>query len=155
MIRRPLRPLARILKARANGEDPDRIEAEARAARLVERHRAERQKAETRLLLLGLVFVLGFTTVAGRMALLSAAVPVEPRAEGEAEPIRKAAHQLKGSAATVAAVLVARTALQLETCAAEGRVADALSAVDELRRHAHNCVEDLPRVRSMLIKPAA
>lgn len=81
MIRRPLRPLARILSARAEGADPDLIEAEERAARLAERHRAERVKAETRLLLLGVVFILGFTTVAGRMALLSAAVPVEPRAE--------------------------------------------------------------------------
>ncbi len=80
MIRRPLRPLARILTARAQGSDPDLIEAEERAARLAERHRTERVKAETRLLLLGVVFILGFTTVAGRMALLSAAVPVEPRA---------------------------------------------------------------------------
>ncbi|MCB1370450.1 MAG: penicillin-binding protein 2, partial [Rhodobacteraceae bacterium] len=88
MIRRPLRPLARILSARAQGKDPDLIEAEERAARLAARHRAERQKAETRLLLLGLVFVLGFTTVAGRMAMLSAAVPVEPRAASSSDPIR-------------------------------------------------------------------
>jgi cell division protein FtsI (penicillin-binding protein 3) len=81
MIRRPLRPLARILLARARGDDPDLVEAEERAARLRARHRAERQKAETRLLLLGVVFILGFTTVAGRMALLSASEPVEPRAE--------------------------------------------------------------------------
>ena len=83
MIRRPLRPLARVLSARAEGKDPDLIEAEERAARLNARHRAERQKAETRLLLLGMAFILGFTTVAGRMALLSAAVPVEPRADGD------------------------------------------------------------------------
>ena len=81
MIRRPLRPLARILSARAHGDDPDLVEAEERAARLRARHRAERQKAETRLLLLGVVFILGFTTVAGRMALLSASEPMEPRAE--------------------------------------------------------------------------
>ena len=87
MIRRPMRPLARVLSARAEGRDPDLIEAEERAARLAARHRAERVKAETRLMLLGLVFVLGFSTVAGRMALLSAAVPVEPRAGGPAEPI--------------------------------------------------------------------
>jgi cell division protein FtsI (penicillin-binding protein 3) len=86
MIRRPLRPLARILTARAEGKDPNLVEAEERAARLVERHRAERAKAETRLLLLGIVFVLGFVTVAGRMALVSASVPTEPRA-GLAEPI--------------------------------------------------------------------
>ncbi len=79
MIRRPLRPLARILSARAEGKDPDLVEAEERAARLAERHRAERAKAETRLLLLGVAFVIGFTTVAGRMALVSASVPMEPR----------------------------------------------------------------------------
>ncbi len=88
MIRRPLRPLARILRARAEGTDPDLIEAEERAARLAARRRAERARAETRLLLLGLAFVLGFSAVAGRMALLSAAVPVEPRASSTAEPIR-------------------------------------------------------------------
>ncbi len=88
MIRRPLRPLARILRARAEGTDPDLIEAEERAARVVARRRAERAQAETRLILLGLAFVLGFSAVAGRMALLSAAVPVEPRAASSIEPIR-------------------------------------------------------------------
>ena len=87
VIRRPLRPLARILSARAEGKDPDLVEAEERAARLAARHRAERVKAETRLLLLGVVFILGFSTVAGRMALLSAAVPVEPRGGIPADPI--------------------------------------------------------------------
>ncbi len=88
MIRRPLRPLARILRARADGKDPDLVEAEERAARLEARHRDERAKAETRLLLLGVVFILGFSTVAGRMALVSASVPVEPRAGVPAEPIQ-------------------------------------------------------------------
>lgn len=87
MIRRPLRPLARVLSARAEGRDPDFIEAEERAARLRDRHRAERAKAESRLVLLGLVFILGFTTVAGRMALLAGSVPVEPRAGAAGEPI--------------------------------------------------------------------
>lgn len=88
MIRRPLRPLARILQARSQGADPDLIEAEERAARLAATHRAERKKAETRLILLGLVFVLGFSTVAGRMAMVSATVPVEPRADLSTDPIR-------------------------------------------------------------------
>jgi cell division protein FtsI (penicillin-binding protein 3) len=87
MIRRPLRPLARILTARAKGEDPGRVEAEERAARLQAMQQVERQRAETRLLLLGLAFVLAFTTVAGRMALLSASVPTEPRATVSSEPI--------------------------------------------------------------------
>ncbi len=88
MIRRPLRPLARILRARAEGTNPDLIEAEERAARLAAMRRAERARAETRLLLLGLAFVLGFSAVAGRMALLAAAVPMEPRASVPGEPIR-------------------------------------------------------------------
>ncbi len=87
MIRRPLRPLARILSARAEGKNPDLIEAEERAARLRALHRAERAKAEARLLLLGIVFILGFTTVAGRMALLAGGAPVEPRAGLSGEPI--------------------------------------------------------------------
>jgi cell division protein FtsI (penicillin-binding protein 3) len=87
MIRRPLRPLARILSARAEGRDPNQIEAEERAARMRALERAERQKAEARLLLLGVVFILGFTTVAGRMALTAAAVPVEPRDGVAGEPI--------------------------------------------------------------------
>lgn len=87
MIRRPLRPLARILSARAEGKDPNLIEAEERAARMRARHRAERAKAETRLLLLGVVFILGFTTVAGRMALMAGAIPVEPRAGAGGAPI--------------------------------------------------------------------
>ena len=49
--------------------------------------RAERARAETRLLLLGVAFILGFSVVAGRMALLAAAVPVEPRAGSGAAPI--------------------------------------------------------------------
>jgi cell division protein FtsI (penicillin-binding protein 3) len=87
MIRRPLRPLARILSARARGQDPDAVEAEERAARLFHMQQAERQRAETRLVLLGMVFILAFTTVAGRMALVAASVPVEPRAAYGGEPI--------------------------------------------------------------------
>nr|MBA3326126.1 penicillin-binding protein 2 [Paracoccaceae bacterium] len=87
MIRRPLRPLARILSARAAGRDPDLIEAEERAARLRALHRAERAKAEARLLLLGMAFVLAFSTVAARMALMAASAPVEPRAGASGEPI--------------------------------------------------------------------
>ncbi len=78
MIRTPLRPLARVLSARANGENPDQIEAEARAERMRSRQRAERQRAEHRLLLLAAVFLLAFSTVAVRMGALAASEPVEP-----------------------------------------------------------------------------
>ncbi|WP_112321530.1 peptidoglycan D,D-transpeptidase FtsI family protein [Oceanibium sediminis] len=82
MIRRPLRPLARVMDARAQGENPDTIEAEERAARLRQRHRAERQKAEHRLWLLAATFVLAFGTVAVRMSVLAASDPIEPRSAG-------------------------------------------------------------------------
>ncbi|MHA3913793.1 peptidoglycan D,D-transpeptidase FtsI family protein [Halovulum sp. GXIMD14793] len=78
MIRTPLRPLARVLSARANGENPDQIEAEARAERMRARQRAERARAEHRLLLLAAVFLLAFGTVAVRMGALAASEPVEP-----------------------------------------------------------------------------
>ena len=93
MIRRPLRPLARVLTARAEGRDPNLVEAEERAARLAAMQRAERARAETRLLLLGVAFILGFSVVAGRMALLAAAVPVEPRAGSGAAPIHRPARR--------------------------------------------------------------
>lgn len=111
MIRRPLRPLARILRARAEGSDPNLIEAEERAARLAERHRAERAKAETRLVLLGLVFVLGFGAVAGRMTLLSAAVPVEPQASATVTPIRAQRAEIVDRAGRVLATNIVTSAL--------------------------------------------
>ncbi len=83
MIRRPLRPLARVLSARLLGQNPDDVEAEERAARLRKLQKAERQRAETRLLLLGVLFLLAFGTVGGRMAMLAASDPVEPRAGGQ------------------------------------------------------------------------
>lgn len=79
MIRTPLRPLARILSARAKGENPDVIERE----NLRQRHEAlrdkSRKKAEGRLMLLGLAFVLGFGAVGTRMGVLASTEPVEPR----------------------------------------------------------------------------
>ncbi len=107
MIRRPLRPLARILTARAKGENPDTIEARERAARLRMMQQAERQRAEARLLLLGAVFIIAFTTVAGRMAVLSASVPTEPVAALASEPIRtKRAEIVDRTGAVLAANLV-------------------------------------------------
>ncbi|MHA3976578.1 peptidoglycan D,D-transpeptidase FtsI family protein [Halovulum sp. GXIMD14794] len=76
--RRPLRPLARVFSARAKGENPDEIEAEERAARMRDRHKAERQRAEHRLLLLAATFVLAFGAVAARMSVMAAADPEEP-----------------------------------------------------------------------------
>lgn len=71
MIRRPLRPLARIIAARANGENPDRGEAEARLARARRKRARDFQHAQLRLLLVGMVFLGGFATIGGRMFVLA------------------------------------------------------------------------------------
>ncbi|WP_323007866.1 penicillin-binding protein 2 [Pseudorhodobacter sp.] len=79
MIRTPLRPLARVLSAREKGENPDHIERENIRLR-VEATRARAQnRAEGRLLLLGLAFFAAFILVGARMGLLAASVPQEPR----------------------------------------------------------------------------
>ncbi len=85
--RRPLRPLARVFKARAQGENPDGVEAEERAARMRLRHRAERRRAEHRLWLLAATFILAFGTVAARMSVLASSEPVEPKATASAARI--------------------------------------------------------------------
>jgi cell division protein FtsI (penicillin-binding protein 3) len=87
MTRTPLRPLARILKARETGENPDVIEAEIRAKRHAEMHDKARQRAEGRLLVLGLAFFCAFVTIGARMGTLASSVPVEPRAATVGNPI--------------------------------------------------------------------
>jgi len=78
-LRTPLRPLARILNARETGENPDVIERE----NLRMRHEVERDKmrvrAESRLLLMSVCFLLAFGSVGYRMAALATSEPEEPR----------------------------------------------------------------------------
>lgn len=74
----PLRPLSRVIEARQKGESPDYIERE----NLRQRHEAERDKlrlrAEGRILVVALCFLLGFGAVGVRMAALAASEPQEP-----------------------------------------------------------------------------
>ena len=81
MIRTPLRPLARILDARAKGENPQAIERENIRIRHEQMRDQSRQRAEGRLLVLGLFFFCAFAVVGGRMGLLATSEPSEPRAE--------------------------------------------------------------------------
>ncbi len=78
MIRTPLRPLARILQARAKGENPDAIERE----NIRQRHEMQRDKsrsrAESRLLVLAACFLVAFSLIGTSMAQLAASEPVEP-----------------------------------------------------------------------------
>jgi cell division protein FtsI (penicillin-binding protein 3) len=78
MIRTPLRPLARILHAREVGENPDRIEAENISLRHQEMQAQARQRAEGRLLMMGVFFVLAFGTIAARMGMTAMTEPAEP-----------------------------------------------------------------------------
>lgn len=80
MKRTPLRPLARILDARAKGENPDAIERENRARRNDAIRDKSRARTEVRLLLLGLSFLAAFGAVGARMGMLAASEPAEPKA---------------------------------------------------------------------------
>ncbi len=88
MIRAPLRPLARILDARAKGENPDMIERE----NLRLRHEAMRDRAigraKFRLGILGLSFIVAFAAIGGRMGFMSSQTPMEPKSEGGAVTIQ-------------------------------------------------------------------
>ena len=81
MIRTPLRPLARILDARAKGENPDVIEKENIALRHEAMRDKARGRAERRLLLLGIGFFMAFSVIGVRMGTLAASEPIEPRAQ--------------------------------------------------------------------------
>ena len=72
MTRTPLRPLARILAARRDGENPDAIERENLNARHEAERDASRERAEGRLLVLGVAFLCAFAMVGFKMSVLAA-----------------------------------------------------------------------------------
>ncbi|WP_324751684.1 penicillin-binding protein 2 [Roseovarius sp. Pro17] len=79
MIRTPLRPLARILPARAKGENPDAIERENIRLRHEAMRDKARRRAEGRLLVLGATFFCAFGVIGLRMGILAQTEPAEPR----------------------------------------------------------------------------
>ncbi|HBZ43932.1 MAG TPA: cell division protein FtsI, partial [Maritimibacter sp.] len=81
MTRTPLRPLARILDARASGGDPDAIERENKQLRNEAQRDRARSRAEGRLLVLAVLFFVAFGAVGARMGTLSASEASEPRAQ--------------------------------------------------------------------------
>ncbi|OIQ32293.1 MAG: cell division protein FtsI [Alphaproteobacteria bacterium MedPE-SWcel] len=78
MIRTPLRPLARVLPARARGENPDLIERENLAQRHRDMEVHARTRAEGRLLVLAAFFVCAYVAIGGRMAFMATSEPSEP-----------------------------------------------------------------------------
>ena len=87
MIRTPLRPLARILAARASGENPDQIERENIRKRHQHMNEQFRRRSEGRLLVLMLFFIAAFATVGTRMGALALSEPREPRASASGAAI--------------------------------------------------------------------
>jgi len=79
MTRTPLRPLARILAARRQGENPDAIERENLAQRHEEARDGARARAEGRLLILSVFFLCAFFLVGLKMSALAASDPAEPK----------------------------------------------------------------------------
>lgn len=80
MIRTPLRPLATILHAREAGDDPREIEKENIRQRHEEMQGVARQRAESRLLILGVMFIAAFSIIGIRMGTLANSEAAEPRA---------------------------------------------------------------------------
>ncbi|MGB2202021.1 MAG: peptidoglycan D,D-transpeptidase FtsI family protein [Pseudooceanicola atlanticus] len=78
-LRIPLRPLARILEARENGENPDAIERENLRLRHEEMRDKARIRAEGRIFVLGAVFALAFGAVGVKMGVVASSEPAEPR----------------------------------------------------------------------------
>ena len=78
MIRTPLRPLARILPARARGENLDLIERENLAQRHRDMEARARNRAEGRLLVLAAFFVCAYAAIGGRMAYMGTTEASEP-----------------------------------------------------------------------------
>ena len=78
MIRTPLRPLARVLQARARGENPDLIERENIAQRHREMEGKARNQAQGRLLVMAGFFVCAYLAIGGRMAVMATSEPAEP-----------------------------------------------------------------------------
>ena len=119
-MRTPLRPLARILPARARGDNPDLIEREnLRLRHEVARDRL-RQRTEGRMLLVALVFVCAFGWVGVRMAALATTEVEEP-----------AVAQATSSILTTRADIVDR----------EGRVLATNFATNALYAHPHEIVD--------------
>ena len=87
MIRTPLRPLARILKARQKGENPDAIESENKRLRHETMRDGARLRAEGRLLVLGAVFFVAFSAIGIKMGVIANSVPEEPTAVATGNPI--------------------------------------------------------------------
>jgi len=68
----------------------------------------------------------------------------------DADACRKSAHQLKGTAATVAATSLSKVAAELEHLSADGNLNDVAALLDSLRHEVDRCVKEIPHVTDRL-----
>lgn len=87
MIRRPQKPLAHVIAARAEGEDPDINAAEARLIAARQRRRKEKFRNQIRLLMVCVAFVAGFGLVGGRMVMIASGDVARATAAATGAPI--------------------------------------------------------------------
>ncbi|PIE13028.1 MAG: cell division protein FtsI [Rhodobacterales bacterium] len=87
MTRIPLRPLARVLEARNKGENPDAIERENTKLRHEDMRDKARNRAEGRLLVLGVMFFCAYAVIGVRMGVMAGTEPAEPRARANGAQI--------------------------------------------------------------------
>ncbi|MFQ3184411.1 MAG: cell division protein FtsI (penicillin-binding protein 3) [Alteromonas macleodii] len=87
MMRTPLRPLARILQARDQGQNPNTIEADNIRLRHEDERDRARNRAEGRLLVMGVAFLCAFIVIGARMGMLAGSVPKEPIIQVSSSPI--------------------------------------------------------------------
>ncbi|MGZ9810507.1 peptidoglycan D,D-transpeptidase FtsI family protein [Pseudoroseicyclus sp. H15] len=78
MIRRPLRPLARVLQARDKGESTEAIERENLRVRHEEMRDKLRSRADMRLKFMAFCFFAAFSMIGGQMAVLASSDAEEP-----------------------------------------------------------------------------
>lgn len=131
MIRVPLRPLARVIKARQMGENPDVEEAERRAAAMRVRRVRERRRAEKRLVLVACVVTMAFGWVGFRMGDLALAGDGRIAAAHASEVLRNARADIVDRNGVVLATNLNTSSLYVETrhMVDKDAVAEGLSAI--------------------------
>lgn len=115
MTRIPLRPLARILQARAQGSNPELIEKENRAQRAEALREASRGQSQTRIWVLGAAFLAGYAMIGVQMGSLAASEPVEPRSAGGGPAINASRADIVDRNGHILATNLATQALYVET----------------------------------------
>ncbi len=115
MTRVPLRPLARILRARTLGENPDTIERENLRLRHEQMRDKSRGQAQLRLVILILCFFSAFTLIGGRMGMLASTEPVEPRSSAGGDAIASGRADIEDRNGHVLATNMQTNALYVQT----------------------------------------